>query len=137
MALRSETRDIDGMSMTTTQLPALRSLALMTRLSKIIAPALGYLDGLDLKSDISALGPALAALFAGLDGEQAQALAREILIASTIVIDGRMVALSDGTMIDHAFSGKMKSFLGALKFALEVNYSDFLGGNKGLALASP
>lgn len=138
MALKTETRDIDGLTVTSTQLPAMRSFALMARLGKVIAPALGMVEGVSLTSGIGALAPALAQLFAQLDGAEAESLAREVLASTSVVVDGRRLELSRTEMINLAFEGRIKTMLATLKFALEVNYGDFFaGGLSGAAAPAP
>jgi len=135
MALRTETREIAGVEVTSTQFPAMRSLRLMTRLGKVLAPLLGGLDGVDLKTlkmtsqiDLSALGRALSAAFVQLAEQDAAQLALDILASSVALVDGRRVELTSTAKIDGVFDGNLKGLLGAIRFAVEVNYGDFFSG---------
>jgi len=135
MSLRTESRQIDGLTVTSTQLPAMRSFRLMARLGKVISPALGHVDGISLSSDLSTLGPALAALFASIDGDEAESLAREVLASTTVDVDGKRLELGRTEMVNLAFEGRIKAMLETLKFALEVNYGSFFDRPAGAAAA--
>lgn len=126
--LRIEKKTIGDLEITVTQFPALKSFSLLARLGKVIAPALGKVQGLTLESDVSALGPALAELFSRLDEADASALVRDVLASSHAVYDGKLVPLDRAETIDLVFSGRMRLLLEVLRFALEVNYGDFFGG---------
>lgn len=128
MGLRHESRVIDGLEVTTAQLPVMRASALMARLGRVFTPALtkiGSLADLTLSDDVSALAPALMALFEQLDGGEAQALIRESLAGTSVIQDGKQIPLSSEEAINLVFTGRLRTMLLVMKFALEVNYADF------------
>ncbi len=133
--LKSETRTIDGLEVTTTQLPVLRAFALFTKLGKVLAPALARAADLQLDPDmdVSALAPALGELFAQLDPADATQLAHDVLISTSVVADGRITELSQSGAIDLVFGGRFLAFLKTMAFAIEVNFRDFFDGTLGSA----
>jgi len=131
--LRTETRDIEGIEITTTQLPPLRALALMPRLGKVIAPMLA-LDGVSMDSDVRELVPALVQMLDTLSGDEATALTRALLASTTALLDGKMVQLNRDETLTMVFAGRLKAMVLAVAFAVGVNYGEFFA--KGPA-ASP
>lgn len=125
MGQKTEKKTIGELEVTTTQLPAMKALALSTRLGRAIGPALASAAGLDDGMNVSALAPAVAALFTTLDGAEAQALTKEILQSTTVVHDGKQIHLGDASMIDHVFTGRLADLFAVVRFALEVNFTDF------------
>ena len=109
----------------TTQLPALRAFRLLSRLGKLLGPSLGKLRGVGLKSDASALTPAIAALADSLDPDQIEALAVQIL-EGTLVVDGKQArTLNTAAAIDDVFGGRLMTMFKVMAFAIEVNFRDF------------
>lgn len=96
--LRTETKTVAGFLVTVTQLPCMRSLALL--------PKLHLLDDIGLAS-----------------GAELQALARDLLSGVTVQSKetGRVDLLSD-TAIHAALGGDVKSLLDIMRFAAEVNF---------------
>jgi hypothetical protein len=146
MALKNDTRIIDGLEVRTSQLPALRSLALSARLGRVAAPALAALgaSGGSLKGAGEALIPALTDLCSRLSEGEVESLACDILAATSVVIDDgkgpRVLTLNNRQMIDLAFAGRFKTMLLVIGFALEVNYADFFDtadGEKTSPSAAP
>lgn len=140
--LKTDERDIDGLHVTSTQLPPMRSIALMTRMGRVVLPALAKLDGFSLatlrQADLGSLGPMISDLFARLSDEDAARMIREILVATSVrTPDGKNVELINDGAIDKAFAGRLPALLAAIKFALEVNYSGFFAGNSGSQTSSP
>lgn len=125
MGQKTEKKTIDGLEFTTTQLPAMKGLALGTRLGRALGPALAKASGLAGTQDVAELAPAIAALFSTLDGAEAQALTKDILISTQVEMEGKLISLNSTEMIDHVFTGRLGALLQALRFALEVNFSDF------------
>jgi hypothetical protein len=123
MALKDETREIDGFKVRTVQFPAMRSLRTLKRVGEVLGPALAKAQGVDLEADVSALGPAIGALFENIGDPEA--LAREILESTTVIQDNRQIPLNTTAMIDLVFSGATMSLLKVMAFALEVNFGDF------------
>lgn len=127
--LKTETRTIDGLEVTTTQLPSMRALRLMTRIGRLIMPSLAKLDGLSvgalLRAEMSSIGPAVSELFDRLTDSQAEELVREILVATAVDVDGKRVELINGAAIDKVYSGNLPALFSTIRFALEVNYGGF------------
>jgi hypothetical protein len=125
MGQKTEKKTIGELTYTTTQLPAMKALALSTRLGRAIGPALAEAAGLSGDASVSKLGPAVTALFSRLDGAEAQALTRDILAATSVEMDGKVIPLGDAAMVDHVFTGKLQDLFAVIRFSLEVNFSDF------------
>lgn len=128
--LKTVTREIAGISIETTQLPPMKTYALLGRLAKIGAPGLSTFGGLDGDVDnAAALIVPAAAMFARLEPPELQDLALDVLAGSTALVkhDGKKkrVDLDTEDGINAAFAGNVMAMLGAMKFALEVNYDDF------------
>lgn len=121
--LRTDKRTIDGLDFTTTQLPAMVALGLVPRLGRVVAPTISRLSTMAGADDV---GPALAELFASLDASEAQSLARDLLRATTVVVDGRQLPLDRDEMINAAFGGKLATMMKALWFVVQTNFADFL-----------
>lgn len=96
--LKSETRSIGGFTVTATQLPCMRSLALL--------PKLHLLDDIGLAS-----------------GTELQAMARELLSGVTVQKTGigRIDLIGDDA-ITAALGGDVKTLLDIMRFASEVNF---------------
>ncbi len=122
--LRTERKKIEGLEVSTTQLPALRAFALLARLGKVIGPALSKMSGMNMESDI---GPVLGELFANLDPAESSDLVLEVLISTQVIIDNRREELNNQEAVDRVFGGNLKAMLLTMGFALKVNYSDFFG----------
>lgn len=121
--LKKETRTIDGLDFATMQLPAMTAFGLIPRLGRVVAPTLSKLSGMNGADDV---GPALAELFSKLDPAEAQSLARDLLRATTVTIDGKTLTLDSDAKIDIAFGGRLTTLLKAAWFAVQVNFADFL-----------
>lgn len=128
--LKTESQIIDGLEVSSTQLPAMRAFALMTRLGKIIAPVLGNAEGLSMQTDLKDLGPILTAVFTQIDVAGAGALVTEILAGTSVQLDGRIIALGQATSVDIVFSGRLPTMMSVIRFALEVNFRDFFSAAK-------
>lgn len=130
MSLKTEARDIDGLHVTCSQLPAMRSYSVFTRLGKVLGPAIGALANATIEenvkdTDVKELAPAMAALLQGLADDES--LVYPLLATVSVKKDGMDILLTDEANINLAFEGKFKALLLTLKFALEVNYADFFG----------
>lgn len=123
MGLRTETRTIDGLDVTTTQLPAMRASVLFAKLGRIVGPALAQLGTTNL-------GGLVGLVFQNLSPADVPALTQEILASTTVLLDSKAVPLGQPGMIDLVFSeqGRLPALLKVLRFSLEVNYSDFFDG---------
>lgn len=130
MAIETKTREIRGLQVHTTQLPVRKAYKLAPKIGMIIAPALGELpEGLDLESDVSALGPAFSKLFSALDDAEQDNLMEALLQGTSVVVPNiGMLSLSTPEHIDTAFAGNLMALMQTLWFALEVNFADFFEG---------
>ena len=129
--IETKTRDIKGLQVTSAQLPAMRAYGVFTRLGVILGPALASLGELDVKSldsEVEQLGPAVGALLGGLSQDVPLVLA--LLQSTSVVVEGKRIELNDEAKINHAFSGKFLALLLTLKFAVEVNFADFLDAGR-------
>lgn len=127
--LKTEEREIDGLLVTTTQLPPVRALVLSKRLLPIVAPiiAAGQLE----QVDGAALGEALESLE---DSAVVQLLLRTL--AGTVVrVDGEQRALANEDAINGVFAGRFTTMLRVAWFAIEVNF--FPGGVGELLASAP
>lgn len=110
---------VDGMVVTSTQLPAMRAMKLIHRLGKAMAPLVAAIKGKD------GLGPALQALFQSLPEAEWEGLIRELL--ANTVVDGKPLFMNgSGANFDLVMGGRIGSVFKLLKLSLEVNYQDFL-----------
>ncbi len=62
--LKKDSKDIDGLSYTTVQFPAMYGFGLLARLAKSVGPALGALSGVSPDTDLATVGPALSTALA-------------------------------------------------------------------------
>lgn len=131
--LKTETRSIGDLEVTVTQLPVMRATPLMAKIAKAIAPALNRLElgalGSSLAtSNVDALVPAFGEMLTRLDEVELMAIARGVLASAVVVTDGKRLSLNSDEMINLAFEGRGAAFLQTIRFALEVNFSDFFAG---------
>lgn len=134
MSLKTSTRSIDGMDVSVTQLPARKGLKLAGKLGRIIAPVLSHINGVSLDSDLTALAPALTALFSNLEDRDYDTLLLEILCMTAVVTQGHRHELTSLEKIDFVFGGDMPKLVKVCAYALEVNFGDFIAG--GLSASS-
>lgn len=129
--LKTETTVIDGEEYTLSQLPAMRSLKLFSKLAGILGPALakaGGLAGTDGSADLGALAELVGMLAAKLPGEELEAITNDLLWnLRRGTLD---VAPKKG--FDLAFAGKATTVFKLLRWAFEVNYGDFFAAGRDL-----
>lgn len=135
-------KEIGGDKISVTQLPAMQAFKLLNRLGRVLSPALVKAVGgtgggkvLDLGGmDIAMIGDALRSLFETLDdGELDKIVGGLLSTAQVFVADdrgGKWVALADANNLSTShfnvlYRGRLLDLVGALVFAIEVNYSDF------------
>jgi len=128
----TQTEIFGGVEVQTTQLGGLDALELAARLVQVLSPALAHLPALTsagteglMAADVSVLGPALSALFAQLPKGEAKSLVRDIFVATTAKVDGRLLPLSSDEGITLAFGADLKSLLAAVAFVVKVNFASF------------
>lgn len=106
---------------TISQLPAMRSLRLLTRLGRVVGPSLAML----FKGDAEQVGKAVGELFSRLDENEIEHLVKELLFeaGARIEVDGNLLPVKD--VFAAEFAGDLGA-VGSLIFAaLEVNYRSF------------
>ena len=132
MSLKTESITLDEVIFETTQFPAMRSYALLIRLTKVLGPALSALTGIDPGTRLEDLGPVLGLALGDLAPAEAQSLLLEVLASTTAqVVEAsgpRLVRLGTPVTIDTVFSGRLPIMFRVLAHALKVNYSSFFEG---------
>lgn len=139
--LKREDKEIDGLTYTCVQFPAMYAFGLLARLAKSVGPALASLSGLSPETELLDAGPALHAALASLDPDDAQKLVIDILKSTSVQIGdatgGRKLEFVDKAKIDEVFSGHLTSMFKVIGFALQTNFADFKLGNDKLANVVP
>ena len=140
--LKTQTKTIAGYEVSVTQLPAMASFRLLTRLSKILTPAVGELLSLasgaeDVGSvDVSKLAPALAVLADRLNEEDAEHLVKEAILGRcSLVSDSNKHVDVTRAIFDETFCD-IQDLLELLWFALTVNYGNFIDAVTSQAVAA-
>lgn len=141
MSMITKETSIDGMTVTVTQLPAMKALRLMGRLGKTLGPALakaaGAMQNGGLESNVAVLGDAVHVLFDRLSPDEMEQLTRELLetatVTCTVPATGQPYNGPMMPVFNTVFQGRMPSLLKTLKFAFEVNYGNFFDGLRDLA----
>ncbi len=138
MARRSETRTIDGIEFTVTQMPAMRSQRVFQRLASAIGPAIAAAlrdapagDAI-LEGDVR-IGDAVKQLFDRLTIPELEAIEKELLETATVVQDGQTARVL--AIADELLAGRLSTLFKLVAFAIEVNYRDFFdaaGGARAL-----
>lgn len=149
MALKNQTRLIDGANYMVQEFPALHSVRLAIKLQKTFAPALASAVGLiDFKGMISkkempklagmqmnfdAMVPTVQALTAELDPDTFAKLCLDLLAGTR----KEGIELGNQAGFDNAFNGSLSTVFKVLWFVLEVNDFFGLGGILKLAGKAP
>ena len=153
----SKDRQIDGLKVTTTQLPPVQALVLSPKLLPLVAPLLNGIvaavsssgtDPEDIASGKIALPTeAVVAALAAVDVDELakafgtlteQALTKlmlQLLANTMVIVDGENHSLLSEDSINNVFSGRFYGLLRAMWFAIEVNF--FPTGVGGLGASSP
>lgn len=141
MGKKNETREIAGLKITVSQFAPMRAYRFLALAAKTLGPVLSTIvPALSLNATSSLRDMSASTIgnaFAMLDESAAERLLLELFSNSSVVADvnGKPVKfdLSGRTEIDVAFGdGGLAALFAAAKFALEVNFADFI---KGLASA--
>ncbi len=139
--LKREDKEIDGLTYTSVQFPAMYGFGLLARLAKSIGPALASLSDVNPDTDLADVGPSLRNALGSLDPDEAQRLVLEILKCTSVLLTdatgGRRIEFTDRVKIDEVFSGRLKTLFKVIGFALQVNFSDFAVGNDPPAAIGP
>ena len=130
--VKTETREIDGLTFEVTQLPFMRQGKVFARLAAAFGPALAKMadGGLDRE-----LGSALEVLFARLTESEFDYLVKALLETAYVRDGDRRICV--GQNPDAVLSGRNMTGLKLLKFAVEVNWQDFFGALTGNLTPAP
>jgi hypothetical protein len=129
MARRNQEREIGGAVWAVTQFPAGEGLGLLTRLLKLLGPALGALakgggtaeDGAGGREE-ALTGLIVSGLLQQLDEKETVALVKRLLA------DTRKDGVEILPIFDTEFMGDYANLFRVLGFVLEVNYGGFFSG---------
>lgn len=125
--------EIGGRTYLIAPMPATKGLSVLTRLVKLLGPAIGGgLSGgglsamLDTKVDDGFVGRLVEALTGRLDEPVVEKLAKDMVASVRVSEDGRVSDLSSS--FDRVFAGRMTDLFKLLVEVAGVNYGDFFGG---------
>jgi len=119
------TKDISGVTYHIQQLGARQGRSIMTRLIRVVGPALGETEDLDLTK-----------LFEALKEEDVEALC-EAFAKTTRVVTGTNKERVLGDIFDDHFAGKYGAMIKWVIACLEVNFGSFLAEVRDLAPVQP
>jgi hypothetical protein len=127
--LEPQTKQIDDVNVTVTQLPAMRALKLLHRILKAVAPsaAKAMASGDAKKLALTNLSEAAELLFDRLSEEDLAAVTKQLLSTAFVTAGDEQRPAVSGDILHGAFDGHIGLLMKVLAFALEVNYGDFLG----------
>jgi hypothetical protein len=150
---RTETKTIDELQVTTTQLPPMSALVLSKRILPLVGPLLAPVSAIaaqmpkdadgTIKLDPDLIAGALAALdmdsigaaFATLSDSDLERLTFKLLAGTSVKVDNEYRSLLTENDINAVFSGSFLTMLKAMWFAVVVNF--FPTGAGGHAASSP
>jgi hypothetical protein len=137
--LEPQTREIDGLTVTVQQLPAMRAFKLLHKILKAVAPsAAKALASGDMKNVSSGnLSEAAEILFDRLSEDDLAAVTRQLLDMAFVTAEGEQRPARNGDLLHSAFDGRVGTLIKTIAFALEVNYGDFLAVLKSAAKKLP
>lgn len=127
----TQTREIDGVEYSLKPLTGRRCTRMWYKLSAILASTTGELfeNGLDVESleeaDID-LSAAVEKLLVLLPENEFEAVRKELFSSLVGRTDGKQIQLGQDVVFDAHMGGKVFTVLKIMRFALEVNFGDFL-----------
>jgi hypothetical protein len=146
-------RVIDGLRITSTQLPPMQALVLSPRLLPLVAPLLNGITAaiaasgsspediasgkatLSSEAVVAALSAIdvndLAVAFAGLTDEALVKMMLKLLAGTMVIVDGQNRSLVTEDAINAAFAGRFFTMLRTAWFAIEVNFFPTGAGDNG------
>ncbi len=146
MPITQHSKELDGITINSTNFPVLTSLRLMPRVAKILAPVFGLLDdatlksleGLDMDEDVGALLPILTPVFnmviETIEDEEFISLTIALLANTAVerTVNGQLRQYEMGSedKINLAFDGSLSNLLFAAWFAIQINFSGFTKGEQ-------
>lgn len=152
MGLESKDKTIGDHTYRVYQLPATQGLAMFMDLAKMVGPSLGVLidaaktekGGSASLSDLmgtniqgDAFGTAMTALVDRFDTAKVQEMISKLREKTEVDISGAGNFVRLGSIYEVHFAGKIGGLLGWLRFALEVQFSDFLSSLASRAPIAP
>ncbi len=133
--LASEKRTIDDLDFEVSQLPVKDARAVLVRLTRVIGPALAAFakDGAKSLGDIDhmTVANALSTLASSMSEEDLEYLCEKFGKVSKVKVGELMLPVDKAG--DAVFSGRLTVMFKWIWFAIEVNYSDFLGGLRDMS----
>lgn len=127
MKLKTQSKYIDDLEITITQLPPIRAFKLLPKLGRVIGPAISEAMKNGKSGDsLLTLGPALALV----SESELEPLMKELFSTARAKVPNpdRLVALNSDEAINEVFAGNLLMMVKALIFSVEVNYGSFFGG---------
>lgn len=129
-------REIAGLTVHARMLPPMKAYRLFAKLGKIAVPISRALQPGALEKlkagDYSLALPLALSVFVDLKEDDAESLALSVLAGTSVKLtDGdrpRLLHITTANDVNAAFAGNLKAMLGAMLFALEINYKDFFSG---------
>ena len=145
--IETERKEIDGVKYLCTQLPATRSLALLTRLTNMLGRPMLFLLAKGMEgvadSEVEDLAESAAALlFERLEEQVVVDTVKDILAGTSFVQgsdgDGNARAHEvTGPLFDEHFRGKLWTrLIPCVRWSLEVNYRDFFDAARSIGSLS-
>lgn len=132
--IKTVSERIDDIDFKTTQLPAMQSFTLLTRLTKVAGPVFTALGTMQGQGDLLELVPLLSHALKDMNPEEMTALALEVLKGTSAVVQDplrgtRQIDLLTPPSVDLVFSGRLLTMLKVMLHAIKTNYGDFLPGS--------
>lgn len=148
--MKPSTREIDGLRVTLSPLPARTANQWLVKLTGYLAPLVGAIagavkapeeaEGFKLEqadvtdAGLSGLGTALQATCSALKPAELDALFDAMLARCQVEVDGAIHEVVGETAFNAVFTGRAATSWKVLAFALTENYRDFFGGALGALL---
>lgn len=130
-------KTIDGVTIMVTQLPAMKAMRFFREVVDTFGPALtslGDLSDLD-NTELSVFKPVIENLMANMSEDKLEDMTRVLLGDCLVLYEGKFLNLfGNAGIFDMVFQGKVFTVFKFLRYALEVNYGDFI---EGFASSSP
>lgn len=131
---QTKEKEIDGIRFSVQQLPAMRGVLLMHKLARAVGPAMlkalsGAGDsqkGVSIASvDLGGIADSVGLVFDRFSASDLEALIKELFETATLTDGANTFPVMQ--VFDNVLAGKTSTIFKAIRFALEVNYQDFLG----------
>lgn len=133
MALKIGEDTIDGVRVLSQQLPAMRAMALASRLAKLFGPLASGVKNVSvtnlgalMEGELSAVAPVFGEFLSQLDDEAFMYLVRELLRETQAVgSDGKLVTLRSDEAINDVFNGKLGTLIKVVVWVGRLNFASF------------